>query len=40
VAMLIPWAGGWLAFGATWTCIGIYLVAERVTRARDDYSPS
>jgi hypothetical protein len=40
VAMLIPWTGGWLAFGATWTCIGIYLFTERVTRARDDYSPS
>jgi hypothetical protein len=36
VAMLIPWTGGWLVFGAAWTCIGIYLVVEHLSRATGD----
>jgi hypothetical protein len=40
VAMLIPWTGSWLVFGAAWTCSGIYLVAERVSRAPGDPIPS
>ena len=40
VAMLIPWTGGWLVFGAAWTCIGIYLVVERLSRATGGPIPS
>ena len=29
VAMLIPWTGTWLVFGATWTAVGIILGMER-----------
>lgn len=36
VAMLIPWTGGWLVFGAAWTCVGIYLVVEHLWRATGD----
>ncbi len=28
VAMLIPWASAWLAFGGAWTAIGMALVVE------------
>ena len=34
VTMLIPWAWAWLAFGATWTVIGIVLLVERSQRSR------
>jgi hypothetical protein len=32
VTMLIPWTAMWLAFGATWTAIGIVLVVGRADR--------
>ncbi|OGO51077.1 MAG: hypothetical protein A2Z32_06715 [Chloroflexi bacterium RBG_16_69_14] len=32
VAMLIPWAPVWLAFGAAWTAVGIVLELERPSR--------
>jgi len=33
VAMLVPWIGVWLAFGAAWTAIGVALLVERAGRA-------
>lgn len=36
VALLVPWAGAWLAFGAAWTAIGVGLVIERPQRRRMD----
>lgn len=31
-ALLIPWAGTWLVFGACWTAIGMILLVERSGR--------
>jgi len=32
ITLLLPWAGMWLVFGATWTGVGIVLTAERASR--------
>ncbi len=32
VAMLVPWTGTWLAFGAAWTAIGIVMWLDRAAR--------
>lgn len=32
VAMLVPWAAGWLVFGTAWTAIGIVLWLGHLTR--------
>jgi len=29
-SMLVPWIGAWVAYGATWTAIGIVLVLDRL----------
>jgi hypothetical protein len=39
-AMLVPWAVMWLAFGATWTAVGIALAIERAEASRSRWQPS
>ncbi len=36
LAMLLPWAGGWLVFGAAWTAIGVLLWMERAASIGPD----
>jgi hypothetical protein len=40
VAMLIPWTGTWLAFGAAWTVIGMVLIAERARPSGERQRPA
>lgn len=31
-AMLVPWIGAWVAFGAAWTAVGVVLLVDRLGR--------
>ncbi len=39
-AMLVPWAVMWLAFGASWTAVGIVLAVDRAEIMRPRWQRS